>query len=513
MRNSGFSLESGDLGGNPEFAGGMMSLVNTASPQARVSAHSRFRIAVIVVSAAAAAAGSVVLATRDTAEDFTTRGVTATLPVPGHPGSIAAGPDTLWVALIGDPERPAGDRPLLRLDPATGTIARTVDLDGEVSFVTRIGERLIASVKPVGDNGFGPRRLVALDWRSGVALPLGQSHVNDTDARAFDGPVDQVVRAGNALWALAVRPGRLIRLDTSTLAPSSAPIRLSSGRTLGLAAGAGYLWVTAADAGDILRIDPATYAIKRAHVGGYPVGIVVNGGSVWIANRSGGNVIRFDPGALRPIGAPIRVGPKPSWLAVAGNSLFVTDQDAGTIARIDVSSGRKVGLPIRIGAPATHGVAPAVASTGKSVWVSNFASNTVTHITSPASVAALSSEVTLKGTGDGPVDPGPIGMGVTDGSVSGTGHVTFTGAIDDTATFTGYRSVKGQIAKVRMITVGKKGTITFVTTIHLYTESPAPWTITSGTKSYAGLHGHGRLTVDNFESNPYTFVMKGTVSR
>ena len=38
-------------------------------------------------------------------------------------------------------------------------------------------------------------------------------------------------------------------------------------------------------------------------------------------------------------------------------------------------------------------------------------------------------------------------------------------------------------------------------------------TIISGTKSYAGLHGKGRVTVDNYESNPYTFVMKGTVSR
>ena len=39
--------------------------------------------------------------------------------------------------------------------------------------------------------------------------------------------------------------------------------------------------------------------------------------------------------------------------------------------------------------------------------------------------------MTLTGTGNGPVNPGPNGMGVTDGSVSGTGHFTATGAIDD----------------------------------------------------------------------------------
>lgn len=480
----------------------MMNLVNAASPPERDSRHRRFRIAVVVVSAIAAVVGSVVLATRDTGEKVTTRGVAATIGVPGHPGWVAAGPDVLWVALNGDPRRPVGDRPLLRLDLATGTVAKTLHLGGEVSYLARVGERLIASVKPVGDNGFGPRRLVALDWRSGTVLTLGESHVNDTDARVFDGPVDHVVSAGNALWALEVRPGRLLRLDPITLALDSAPIRLASGRTLGLAAGDGYLWVTAADAGEVLRIDPATYAITRLHVGGFPIGIVVTNGNVWFADRAGGNVVRLDPGELRPIGDPIQVGTKPSWLAVAGGSLFVTDQDAGTIARVDLHSGRKVGPPVRIAPPAKDAVAPAVASTGESVWVSSFASNTVTRITSPASLAAPASEVTLEGTGNGPVNP------VTNGGVASTGHFTATGAINDEGTYTQYRSVKGQIGKVRSVMVGKKGMITLVITINLGTESPAPWTIISGTKSYLGLRGKGRLTVDNYASTPYTFVMK-----
>ncbi len=85
------------------------------------------------------------------------------------------------------------------------------------------------------------------------------------------------------------------------------------------------------------------------------------------------------------------------------------------------------------------------------MWASSFASNTVTHLTLSASVGAPSTEVTLRGTGDGPVNPGPIGMGVTDGSVAGTGHVTFTGAINDNATFTGYRSVKGRKLTLRWV--------------------------------------------------------------
>jgi len=476
-------------------------------------AHRRFRLTVVVASLVAAVVGSIVLATRDSGEKATTRGITATLRVPGHPGAVAAGADVLWVALDGDPQRPVRDRPLLRLDLSSGTVVQAVRLGGEVSSLAHDGGRLIASVKPVGDGEVGTRRLVALDWRSGVVLPLGESHLSDTDAREIDGPVDHVVRAGDSLWALEVRPGRLLELDPSTLAPYSAPIPLSSGRAPGLAAGAGYLWVTATDAGEVLRIDPAAGAITRVHVGGSPVGIAVTSGNVWFADRSGGTVVRLDPGSLRPIGDPIRVGTKPTWLAVAGDSLFVTEQEAGTIARIDARSGRKLGPPIRIAHPAKDPVAPALASAGASVWASSFASNTLTRITSPSSPTAPSSEMTVEGTGNGPVNPGPSGTGVTNGGVASTGHFTVTGAINDKGTYTGYRSVGGQIAKVRDVLIGKKGTITIVITIHLGTESPAPWTITSGTKSYFGLHGKGRQIVDNYESNPYTFVLKGAISR
>ena len=52
-----------------------------------------------------------------------------------------------------------------------------------------------------------------------------------------------------------------------------------------------------------------------------------------------------------------------------------------------------------------------------------------------------------------------------------------------------------------------------MSTARLGTESTSPWTITSGTKRYSGLHGRGTVTVDNYQANPYTSVLKGTVSR
>ena len=482
----------------------MMRRVDTASPPMRDSRLGRFRIAVLAASLGAATVGSVLLATRDSGEKATTLGVTATFPLPGHPGPVIVGPDAVWVALNGDSRQPVGNRPLLLLDLATGAVAKTVYLSGQASHLAHhlrradgaplSEDRLIASVQQVGSDGFGPTELVALEWRSGVVLLR----------RGFDEPVVQVVLRGDELWVLKGRPGTLVQLDPGTLAPVSAPLGLSPGRTLGLASGGGYLWVTAADAGEVLQIDPVTRAIKRVHVGGFPLGIVVTGGSVWFADREGGKVVRLDPRTLRPIGESIRVGAKPSWLAVAAGSLFVTDQDDGTVARIDVRSGETIGLPIRIAPPATDAPAPTLAPAGRSVWVSSFVSNTLTRINSTAGDDDRGGRVTVRiaGTNDG-------GYQVTDGGVAGTGTFTASGAIRDRGTVTGYRTVQGELITLRFVTVGKKGTITFVVKIDTKVGT-SRWTISSGTGAYKGLHGRG-IERENFDYTVSTLT--GTVSR
>ena len=39
------------------------------------------------------------------------------------------------------------------------------------------------------------------------------------------------------------------------------------------------------------------------------------------------------------------------------------------------------------------------------------------------------------------------------------------------------------------------------------------WTITSGTRGCAGLHGSGKQTVDDYTSSPANFALAGTVSQ
>jgi hypothetical protein len=98
---------------------------------------------------------------------------------------------------------------------------------------------------------------------------------------------------------------------------------------------------------------------------------------------------------------------------------------------------------------------------------------------------------------------------VTDGGVAGTGQFTASGAITDKGTVTGYRTVKGAFITLRFVSVGKKGTITFVVKINT-SIGTSQWTIVSGTKAYKGLHGKGT----EHENADYTVsTLTGTVSR
>ncbi len=473
----------------------MTAEVDTPPPPARDSRLKRFRIAVVAVSLVVAIVGSALLVMRDSAAETTALGVAATLRLPGHPAAVVAGPDALWVALGRDSQEPAGDARLLRLDLATQAVTRSVHLDGEVSDLKRVGGRLIASVRHAGSGG----QLAVLDWRSGAVL----------DRHWYEGPVDQIVVRGNELWALGVQPGTLSRIDAATLLPASAPLRLSPGRMPALASGGGYLWVTAADTGEVLRIDPATQAIKRVHVGGSPLGIAVTGGSVWLADQAGGQVVRLDQRSLRRVGEPIHVGTKPSWLGAAAGSLFVTDPYDGTVTEIDVHSGKKIGLPIRIGRSARDAPAPSVTPAGPSVWVNSFASNTLTRVNSTVGRNERGGKITVRISGTNDKQQGDH---VTNGAKAGSiGNFVASGAISDRGKVVVYRTMRPPLITLRVVTLGSKGSITFVVKIQTnLVPVTSRWKITSGTEAYKGLHGEG---LESENANYTVQTLTGTVSR
>jgi YVTN family beta-propeller protein len=362
-------------------------------------AGNRFRLAVVLVSVVAAIVGSVLLATHDSTAKITTRGVTATLRTPGHPGWVAADEDALWVALT-DTRTTVRTRPLLRLDLVSGAVKQRVSLGGRATYLMHLDRRLLASVEYNGSRGSGPSLLVALDWRTGRLLAR----------RQFPMLIGPLTESGRDLWALQVRPAALLRLDPLTLAPTAAPIRLSQGRAAGLAAAGGYVWTSEPEAGDVLRIDAATQSVSRVHVGGFPIGVTVAGGNVWFADRDGGKVGRLDPTTLRPVGKPIQLGGRPGWLASAGRSLFAADPVRGTVTKIDLRSGKAARPPMRVAPPAKDASAVAVVAGGNSIWVSNFTSSTLTRVRASRARAGarLIASIPVRGGGAFTVGEGAV---------------------------------------------------------------------------------------------------------
>ena len=85
------------------------------------------------------------------------------------------------------------------------------------------------------------------------------------------------------------------------------------------------------DTGDdqVTRIDPDSNSVTSFAVGRAPVGIAYGAGAVWVANSGDGTVSRIDPTTSKVV-ATIRVGNSPRGIAVGGGKVWVTVQAART---------------------------------------------------------------------------------------------------------------------------------------------------------------------------------------
>jgi len=354
-------------------------MISQMAHQPNRTGRRRLRITVVIASLAAAIAGSVVLATNGSEERATTRGVTATLHTPGLPEFAAAGPTTLWISTRGRnaPSNGFAWGRLVQINLATGTVRRTVRLPGQTAGLVRYGNRLIVDPAYAGvyKNVYAsPGELLAIDWQTGRIL-----------ARRHEQPGDGPLAVGGGrLWAVVEKPAKILDLNPHTFATLAPPLALGTGRLFGLTWGDGYIWATAGDNGDVLRIDPSTRTITRAHVGGFPIGIVLAGGSVWVIDNANDTILRLNPSTLRAIGEPIST---PSggafYLGATGGYVFIANQANGTITRINDQTGKTAGPPIRI-APATtnsnYSAAYAIAPAGSAIWATSPTTDTVSRI-------------------------------------------------------------------------------------------------------------------------------------
>jgi outer membrane protein assembly factor BamB len=356
-------------------------MISTVTTTGHDAGRRRIRTAIIAASLLLAAAGSVVLLTSGPSEQATTKGVTATLHLPGSPNFAVVTLDGLWVSTHGSDVKqniaPSGQ--LLHINLATGTVQQTVRLSGSASYLVLDGNRVIADPGIAGTStaGAAPGELIAVDTRTGRVLARRHEQIAGGPMAVGDG----------ALWEIhesyATTPTTLEELNPTTLSPIAPPLALSPTSAVhDLAWGDGHVGASD-DAGEVLRIDPATRAITRAHLGGFLIGIGLAGGSIWVIDNSNATIKQLDPTTLRVIRQSVSVPSGQNfYLGATEGYVFVADDSNGTITRIDTRTGKSTGPPIRI-APASSagfGSAYAIAPAGTAIWATSPSTNTISRI-------------------------------------------------------------------------------------------------------------------------------------
>ena len=104
------------------------------------------------------------------------------------------------------------------------------------------------------------------------------------------------------------------------------------GGPLGIAAGAGGVWVVSFGTRTLSRIDPETRrVVARVPVGAGPLAVAAGAGAVWVTNRDDRTVSRIDPRTDRVSGT-IRLAASPWGIRVAHGRVWVTAQRCGSPA-------------------------------------------------------------------------------------------------------------------------------------------------------------------------------------
>ena len=301
------------------------------------------------------------------------------VPTGVRPAEVAADAEHVWVAN-------KGDDTVTQIDPEKRTVLSTI------SPQTSIGG-LAADEAGVWIADTRREKLVEIDpdFRS-VAPPIPLARNPEVLGPSF---ADPVAVGSGAVWAGASNT-RIARVDPERREVVS---RIPVGNDpIGIASGAGDVWIVDEIDNTLARIDPASAnaSISATPVGQGPTAVAVGEGAVWVANTQDGTVTRVDPATASAL-ATIPVGGRPTGIATGEGAVWVTDNLGGIVSRIDPATD-EVEAAIEVGeAPQAITVAHGL------VWVSVQAS-----VTPPAAPpVAADDEVgrVLLAEDPGPADP------------------------------------------------------------------------------------------------------------
>jgi YVTN family beta-propeller protein len=276
--------------------------------------------------------------------------VISAVRIAAPPTSVAVGSDgAIWVASAAagtlssiDPKTqaitqiPVGSDPVAVTVAADGSIWVANSSDGTVSRVSSENDMVVGSPVSVGA---GPSALVATPNAVWVVntLSASVSKIDIASDRVVatipvgSEPVGIAAGAGS-VWVADEGDGTVYRLDQQTGAEVAAPIPVGDG-AIGIAFGDGAAWVVNSTDGTLSRIDAQSNTVTAAiTVGQGPHDVAVGPRRVWVSDEYGNAIAQVDPVTLAVV-RTTRINSAPLGLALAGDRLWVATDGNGAAHR------------------------------------------------------------------------------------------------------------------------------------------------------------------------------------
>jgi virginiamycin B lyase len=220
------------------------------------------------------------------------------IPLGGEPGAIASGGGAIWVADT------AAAAAVTRIDPDTDRVTQTITLPWAGPGAIAFGAGRVWVADPAA------RQLAEINPATGS---LGRTLPVDLQPSA-------IAAAGQAIWVAGYDTGTV-----EELAPASgrvlARVRVGADPAA-LAVGAGSLWVASNADATVSRIDLATSAVTAViPVGPGPVALVAGPGWIWVADQGSDTISRIDP-QTDQVTASFSIMGAPTSLTITGTSVW-----------------------------------------------------------------------------------------------------------------------------------------------------------------------------------------------
>ena len=233
----------------------------------------------------------------------------ATIPLGTDPGSIAVGPDAIWVG--------TADGTVLRVDPRTNEVVGAPIRFTPVRKVDNVTVR------------FGAGSLWALDGSGGTVARIDPDTARVTGRLRLGGMLHGATVDADSLWVSRAPPGKgwrqageLVRVDTETFRPVGRPIRIGPG-AFDVEAADGFVWTLNASDGTISRYDVDQGSVRTFIASAQPIGAALRKGVLWIADPVDGTVTPLETRGPKLPEAVVRGSRVPFAAAATADAVWV----------------------------------------------------------------------------------------------------------------------------------------------------------------------------------------------